>query len=138
MKKDRLPRVSAYFRFFGESYDPDEITRRLGVTPTESFRIGDPIPKRSVLRKDDGWIVEIPPRETYELGGIIADLQSLIPVPGSAVKELCQDLKLEAVCEFAVLQPSEKSTPNMDFPPPFIDWLSERGASINVDFIPIS
>jgi hypothetical protein len=137
MKSDGLPRVSAYFRFFGESFDPDEITRRLGVTPTKSFRVGDSIRLRSVLRTVDGWIVEIPPRETYELGGIIADLKGLIPVSGGAVKELCRDLELEAVCEFAVLQPSEKSPPNMDFPPPFIDWLSERGASINVDFIPI-
>jgi len=38
-----LPTVSFYFRFYGESFDPDEITRRLGIEPITHFRPGDPI-----------------------------------------------------------------------------------------------
>jgi hypothetical protein len=44
----------AYFCVQG-SFDPDQITERVGVKPTKSFLEGDPIPKSEVTRKYSMW-----------------------------------------------------------------------------------
>jgi hypothetical protein len=38
-----------------DSFDPAEITRRTGVQPTESWRVGDAHPKRPVKRTSSRW-----------------------------------------------------------------------------------
>ena len=37
------PVVRLDLRFYGETFDPDEITRQLGIEPTTAFRPDDPI-----------------------------------------------------------------------------------------------
>jgi hypothetical protein len=135
MNTKTRPRVSFYFAFYGDSFDPTEITRRLGIEPTKSFRTGDSIRLRSVLRTTDGWIFEIPPRETFDIEGMLRELQQHINVPPAVVKQTCQELKLEVAIECAVLQPVLLSTPDLSFPADFLGWASDLGASIDLDFI---
>ena len=44
----------AYF-CIRDSFDPEQITKRLGVEPTETFREGELIPKTSMTRKTSLW-----------------------------------------------------------------------------------
>ena len=36
-----------YFALYGNNFDPDEVTRRVGVEPTSVLRRGEPTPKHS-------------------------------------------------------------------------------------------
>ncbi len=47
----------AYFTIT-DSFDPAEITRRIGVQPTESWSKGDPQPMTRLERKFSRWSLE--------------------------------------------------------------------------------
>ena len=51
-------RTYASLRIIHRDLDPAEVTQRLGVTPTESFRIGDPHPpKADRVWQHGGWFL---------------------------------------------------------------------------------
>ncbi len=47
-----------YFKLTGEDFDPDEITRELGIEPTRTRRKGNPIPRYSSWHYSVGKIVD--------------------------------------------------------------------------------
>ncbi len=133
MTLERSPSVGIYFRFYGTSFDPDEITRRLRIEPTSHYRAGDPAGGRTLPHRRDGWMVKIGPRETFEIEDLLQDLQKQVDIPGAEVKQLCIDLQVRAVVVCAIVQPASVSTPALEFPPSFLEWAADKGASINVD-----
>src|SRR5213080_2108005 len=95
---EKLPRVKLYFRFYGESFNPDEITKRLGVEPTEKFRRGDPITKDGRgKRRKDGWWIKVGPQRTLEIDGLLQELRDTSLVDSAVVRQLCQDLNVNVV-----------------------------------------
>ena len=137
MNSKCLPTVKIYFRFYGESFDPDEITRRLGIEPTIHFRPGDPITKDGQgSRRGYGWMIKIGGRETLEIDDILQELRERVNVSSATIRQLCNDLGVEAVVVCGVGQhESAETTPALFFPVDFIEWVAEMGASLNVDMI---
>lgn len=128
------PKVKLYFRFYGDSFDPDEITRRLKLEPTAQRRQGDPITKDGRgSYKDHSWMVKIGPSETLDIGGMLRELRKRIDVAPRSVRELCSDLHLDLVIVCAVGGEEADTMPAMFFPTEFLQWVVELGASLNVD-----
>lgn len=58
---DKINEIYAYFRLSGVDFDPDEITAKVGIKPTETCKTGDLVirPKgRPVTRKLSIWKVK--------------------------------------------------------------------------------
>lgn len=131
---DPLPKVLLCFRFYGEEFDPDEITRRLGLEPTSIFRPGDPITTDGRgRRRRFGWRLKVGYRETLELDGLIGEFRDLVDVPGALVRQICDELDVEAVVLCGVLQGDSEILPALAFPADFLEWVSRLGASLDVD-----
>jgi Domain of unknown function (DUF4279) len=127
-----LPRVTIYFRFYGDDFDPDEIARRLGVSPTLQFRPGDPITADGRgRRRRSGWMVKVGGKETTKIEAMLSER---FDVPAGVVEKLCSDLNLRAVVLCGVGQDAEE-TPQLEFPPEFVAWVAEMGAAIDVDVV---
>jgi hypothetical protein len=126
-----------YFRFYGDSFDPDEITRRLGIQPTIRFRPGDPITKDGQgRRRGYGWMLKVDGRDTIEIADMLHELQQRVSVPAQKVREVCSDLGVEPVVICGVGQHEDAdTTPALFFPADFIEWLNEMSASLNVDIV---
>jgi hypothetical protein len=136
MHLENPPSVSLYFRFYGESFDPDEITRRLGVHPTNKFRPGDPIAESSSARWPGyGWIIKVGPQKTFDIEDMLRDLRERADVSPTSVKQLCADFNLDLVIICGVGWEAGDSMPTMFFPPEFLAWVVDLGASLNVDVI---
>jgi hypothetical protein len=133
MTLEHSPSVGIYFRFYGASFDPDEITRRLETEPTSYYRAGDPVAGRTIPHRQDGWMIKIGPRETVEIEELLRELQERVDIPGVMVKQLCTDLQVRAVVVCAIVQPTSALTPALEFPASFLEWAANKGASINVD-----
>lgn len=132
----KYPKVKLYFRFFGDQFDPDEITRRLGIEPTVQFRPGDPITEDGRGRRQHfGWMVKLGPREVLDIDGMLHELRERVSVPGAAVKQLCDDMGVELVIVCAVGAELADTVPEMIFPTDFLEWVVELGAAISVDVI---
>ncbi len=136
------PVVSMYLRFYsensepGEHFDPDEVTRRLGIEPTTQFRPGDPITEDGEgRRRRSGWILEFAEQETLQIEEMLDEVKRQINVAGSAIPQICRDLKVQAVILCGVRRNGSDAMPALGFSPRFIDWAASLELSINVDVI---
>jgi hypothetical protein len=50
-------RTYAAMRIVADDLDPEAVTARLAVTPTEAFRKGEPFGSRGLLRRTGGWFL---------------------------------------------------------------------------------
>lgn len=140
MNSERLPDISLSLNFYGDSFNPDEVTQRLGIEPTECHRIGDPIPRltenaRPGKYRHDGWRLMQGPCEAIEIDRLLNKFQKLVDVPGETIRQVCSDLEVEAVVICGVLQPISSATPNLCFPTNFLRWVADMEAEIYFDLI---
>jgi len=134
MVVSKYPEVGLYFRFYGDSFDPDEITRRLGIQPTNQFRLGDPINGNPRARWPSySWIIKVGPRTTLDIKDMLGELREKADVLPAVVKQVCADLNLDLVITCGVSGEDADAVPTMFFPTELLKWVTELGASINVD-----
>lgn len=133
MDDEIIPEVSLYFRFYGDAFDPDEISRRLGVQPTNKFRPGDPIDEEGRARWPGyGWVIKVGPRQTLDIEEMLGELQKRANVSPQVVRQTCAELDLDLVITCAVSGEETDSMPVMFFSEEFLSWAVGLGASLNV------
>jgi hypothetical protein len=131
---ENIPDVKIYFRFYGDSFDPDEITRRLGIQPTHSFLPGDPITEDGRgRRRGYGWWIKVGPRRTLDIEDMLRELRERVGVSPEIVRQVCADLNVDLSIVCGVGGDEEDAMPTMFFPTDFLSWVVELGASLNVD-----
>jgi hypothetical protein len=131
-----LPRVSLYFRFYGDSFDPDEITRRLGIQPTHSFLPGDPITEDGRgRRRGYGWWIKVGPRSTLDIEDMLHELREQVGVSPEIIRQVCTDLNVDLIIVCGVGRDEADTMPTMFFTSNFLSWIVELDASLNVDVI---
>jgi hypothetical protein len=91
---------SASLRIFGEIGDPSEITRRLGVEPTDCHRRGDRRSPRARPYQHDMWLYKAPIPEdrplTEHLEALWQTLRPHVPV----LKKLKERLNVDIFCGY--------------------------------------
>lgn len=119
-----------YFKLVGE-FDPDIVTKELGIEPTRTKQKGSPIPKF------DSW--------HYSHGKVIADFIDIYEMSSKLVEEL--NPRAEVIAEVVrkhklmaelqvvlwITMNEEISTPAIGFEQNVIQFLSKVGASIDID-----
>jgi hypothetical protein len=139
------PIVSVHFDFYGESFDPDAITQRLGIEPTTHFRAGDPMSLGTGHRKRDRWILTVGDKEVLHIDDMLKELRGAINVSPQEIRNVCSELAVEAVVTCMVLpQPPQTPAtgspqmPSMEFPPDFVEWVASLGARLSIDVMTIA
>jgi hypothetical protein len=120
-----------YFALKGESFDPDEITRLVGIEPTSIVRRGNPRPTYSSWKLSSGKI-ENDLIDIYEMSSaIISRLQPSI----EKIITAKQQFKLTAILQVVLRITADNSisTPAIGFDAKVISFLSAVGASIDID-----
>lgn len=84
-----VEKTRAALRFIGDLINPDIITQKLGIIPTNAHKKGDISPIRAVLRHPTGlWIINSHVPDNSLLADHLASLLSLLdrtaPTPGAA------------------------------------------------------
>jgi len=132
-----LPEVSLFFRFYGNSFNPVEITRRLGIEPNKSWKSGEQMGSVQENRqhRHDAWMVKVGPQRTVDINELLRDLRTRVNTDGNLIKELCADLNVEAVIVCGVIQTSQGRSAAIEFPVDFLEWAASKNASIVVDVI---
>lgn len=80
----------AYFHIRG-SFDPDDITRRLGVTPTEIAREGDPVGNIPKKRPCSLWALHSRLGPTASLEEHVKDVLDQLDANKEAFEEVSRD-----------------------------------------------
>ena len=126
-------RVRVYFSLFGDDFPIDDITEKLEVTPTETYKKGDLIPNRSTIRRNEtswdlgtGYQVSLDVNDQFQQ--IIGKLQN----KASIINEIKEAYFLE--CKFfIVIKIEQGNTPALYLDKDIIKFASSIEAEFDVD-----
>jgi hypothetical protein len=120
-----------YFCLYGDDFDPDAVTKVIGINPTRTKRKGDPIPRCSSWHYSTGKI-ENDLVDVYELSSSL--IAKLAPYSDNILK-VKRDYNLKAILEVVLtISPDDsKSTPAIGFESEVIAFLHKVGATIDID-----
>jgi hypothetical protein len=129
--KGTMNEGEVYLGLFGDDFDPDAVTRIIGLKPTRIMRKGNPRPKRSSWEfstgKIKGEVVDV-----YEMASSL--VKKLAPYENQILNAK-NDLDLDAVLEvvLTITCDDSKSTPAIGFEGNVLTFLNKIGATIDID-----
>lgn len=116
------------------SFDPDYITGQLGIEPTQTNRVGDPIGERGGRRSFTRWRLSVGPVETIDISPMLSELMSRLQLASPRLRHLCEELGIEPTLTCAV-EPKSAATPDITFPVDVVGWAAANSVSIGVDLM---
>lgn len=119
----------AYFTITN-SFDPEDITRRVGVSPTDSWKKGDLHPRRAMERKFSRWCLRSRLGNDSELEDHIRDVLEQLEQNPSEFQKLAKEFSgcMQLVGYF------HEGYPGLHFDMLLIQGLAKYGLSVDFDF----
>lgn len=123
-----------------ERFDPDEVTARVGLIPTSTGRLGDPLGNSpvpgSTARKQriDHWSLRAGPREADDLNEVLGELHALLVTGWAQLVTACKADDL-LVCVSCVVELRSTFTPATWITAPTLRWITELGADLDIDVL---
>ena len=127
--------VKVYFSLFGDDFPLDDVTEKLEVTPTDTYKKGDLISNRStVIRKETSWDLgtgyQVLLDVNDQLKQIIGRLQNKL----SIINEIKEAYSFR--CKFFIVIKIEKgNTPALYLDKDIIKFASSIEAEFDVRFV---
>ncbi len=124
-----------YFALDGDNFDPDEITKFIGIEPTSIMKKGSKAGGK--LPKKNSWIVstENVVNECIDVFDMATEFINILKPKKGLIIQAIERFNvipwLEVVLWFSVNQ--EHSTPAIGFEPETVSFLGEIGAFIDID-----
>lgn len=115
----------------GGDFDPEEVTNALGIKPTKTWRVGDPIQNTLLKRKHNGWSFATPRQESLDLGKQIRELLRELEPKFSSIAALRERVGLDVEVSCAVYIYGE--TPSMHLDRETLSMVERLGAEIDFD-----
>ena len=125
-------RISAALTLTGSGCEPDEISKQVGTTPTETWKLGERIQNTMLRREHNGWSLSTGLQESDDLGQQMRTLLDQLRPYFFELKDCCTRWNLNA--EIACVIYSEGEIPAIHFDHDIIEGFAELGAEIDVDF----
>ncbi|WP_413376615.1 DUF4279 domain-containing protein [Alkalihalobacillus sp. 1P02AB] len=123
-----------YFWLAGDSFPVEEVTRRLGIIPTESYRKGDVIRYYPIYhtRIETAWKYGTDYQETVDIENQFAQIISPLQMKKEELTAIINDYSIEAGITI-VLNILEGQTPALFFTKEVIQFAAELQLEIDVD-----
>jgi hypothetical protein len=110
--------------------DASEITSILGISPTETWKKGEPTTQRGIVKyKSNGWVYRIIRNDVVLAGEVIDELINIFKDKLSNFEKLPQ----ECYIEFSIVGFLDKGMPSFFFGKQNIGFLHAIGAEIDFD-----
>lgn len=125
-----INRSLASLRIFGDTLDPDHISRLLGATPSDSFRKGDIKRSRlkNIFRKSGGWLLEAKDQEPGNLNLQITEILGQLTKDLNAWATVMEQYKVDLVCGLFM----EKTNEDIEMSAQNLKALGERGIKLAI------
>lgn len=120
-----------YFSLYGTGFEPDTITKRLGLEPTSVQRESSPRPKHSSWKLSSGRVQG----DIVDVYDLSSALVAKLSPHASEITAMKQELRVEAALQVVlwITTDQSKSTPAIGFEPGVVAFLAQVGASIDID-----
>ena len=123
--------VCAGFKLTGADFDPDEVTRRVGLEPTRTWRAGDIRRPGATAAKISCWSLYTDLEQTWDTDRHIAQVIDLLRPHIQSINAVRKELRLEA--EFACVLYIRSKRPALHFDRAILDVVDALDAEIDVD-----
>ncbi len=121
----------AVFGLCGTDLDPDRLTPLIGITPTRTFRIGDPLTRPAIgVCKQSGWVLKSDLPLSADLENHVKDVIERLQPGWAALVELGSRYEAHFSC---VVHSYGGDRPAIYFDPDIVKRIAELNATIEVD-----
>jgi len=123
-----------YFAFQGDNFDPNDVTTELGISPTDSWRTGEP--RRYIQQqKYSCWQLKSTSVELLDMDKLVNEVVSQLSEKIELINNLKQQLNLNTVLEIVMWidMNEEESTPYLGHSLEVINFLHQTGTITDVD-----
>jgi hypothetical protein len=128
-----LWRSVAALRIFGETLQPDEITRLLGSPPTRSNLKGDVRYRskegRETIAKQGMWLLNATDREPEDVDGQVMEILGKLTDDLGVWNSLSQKFDIDLFCGWFMRESNE----GLEISPATLAALSARGIKLGID-----
>ncbi|MDQ0247845.1 hypothetical protein J2S09_005521 [Bacillus fengqiuensis] len=126
--------VMVYFSLYGDEFPTDEVTERLEITPSETYKKGDLIPNRStaLYRKETSWDLGTGYQVSLDVNDQLQKIIGKLQNKASIINEIKEAYSVE--CKFfIVVKIEEGNTPALYLDKDIIKFASSIEAEFDVD-----
>jgi hypothetical protein len=125
-----LDRSVVTLRIFGDTLDPERISRLLGGVPTESFRKGETKPSkiRNLVRKSGGWLLGAKDQEPGNVDVQVEEILGQLTHDLSVWAAISSEYKVDLFCGFFM----EETDEGIEITAKNLKALGERGIKIGI------
>lgn len=92
------------------AFDPDDVTRLVGLQPTKAWRRGDPHPSRPFHRRFSTWAYELAEVRTYCTEEVVTQLLDAIEPHAAGIAEACATLGMRAGIDVVIEMSGDRDT----------------------------
>ncbi|MET3728202.1 hypothetical protein ABID52_001783 [Fictibacillus halophilus] len=127
--------VKVYFTLYGDEFPINEVTRRLKITPTESYKKGDIISANSSLcRKETSWDYGTDYQYSLDVNEQLQQVRDQFRDKASIINQLQAEFGLVSKI-YIVIRMENGQAPALYLEKDIITFASNIGAEIEVDFV---
>jgi membrane-associated HD superfamily phosphohydrolase len=126
--------VIVYFSLYGDDFPIAEVTEKLKVTPTETYKKGDLITNRSTVRyrKETSWDLGTGYQDSLDVNNQLQQIVGKLKNMPSTINEIKESYSLE--CKFFIVIKIEKgNAPALYIDKEIIKFASSIEAEFDVD-----
>lgn len=126
--------VKVYFSLFGQDFPIDDVTDKLEITPTETYKKGDLIPSRSTVRyrKETSWDLGTGYQFSFDVNDQLQQVVGRLKNKSSTIIEIKEEYSLE--CKFFIVIKIENgNAPALYLDKEVIKFASNIEAEFDVD-----
>ncbi len=127
------PDIEVALKLTGQGFDPEDVTKVVGLQPTKTWRLGDPVQRTALRRKNDGWSIGVAPTETFDMETVLCRLLDIIEPHKEKIIESMSRFNLQGEISFGVFVYGE--TPASYFEADTVRRVAALGASLGIDLI---
>lgn len=122
--------ISASFNLTGLDFDPQNITDKLGIIPTKTWKIGDLVhPKATLKRQHNGWVINSKLGKNNDLEAHIKSLFEQLQPIWDIVQEIGHNYDAEISCVIY----TEAEVPAIHLDKEIINKSHQINAEIDID-----
>lgn len=120
------------FSVFGESFNPNELTRLVDIIPTSTGLKGQLIPNRNITCKECAWDYSTGPRETLQFDDLSTQVVTLFKNKISIINDFVAQHNL-SIKIFVVIEIQQKQPPSLYLDKEFLMFVNNINAEIDMD-----
>ncbi len=134
-------KIKLIFIVFGSSFEPEDLTKLIGVSPTKFWKKGDQIKSNISLRIDNinlpvrnesGWEYSFGFLETLDLQDVLRGFENLFLSKAERIKEFTEKHNLDSTVN-VVVEIANAQTPSLNLNKKNISLLYSLGAELDID-----